>query len=112
MRIYNPLITIFLLLFWFGSFSIPVSDATAAGDLNITGLEAAEKVNGILVEVHLTQPLLYDLYSDKNQTVNVNIYQGKLDTADFNTRKAPEWLDWIRAYSVSGFPCFNMKDTK
>lgn len=56
MRIYNPLITIFLLLSWFGSFSIPVSDAIATRDVNITGLEAAEKVNGILVEVHFTRP--------------------------------------------------------
>ena len=66
MRIYNLLATIFLFLFWFSGFSILISDAITAGDINITGLETAEKVNGILVEVHLTQPLPYDLYSERN----------------------------------------------
>ncbi len=98
MKIYNLLTTFFFLIFWLGCFSIPASYAFATGDININGLEAAEKVNGILIEIPLTKPLPYDLYSEKNQTVNVNIYQGKLDTTDIKTKRVPGWLNWIKTY--------------
>jgi N-acetylmuramoyl-L-alanine amidase len=68
------------------------------GKFSIVDFSIEEKVNGILMEIFLTRPLEYEIFVDQNRHLNVNFYQGKLDTAFFRSRKAPGLLRWIKAY--------------
>jgi N-acetylmuramoyl-L-alanine amidase len=71
---------------WFGS------------EFNIVDFIIEEKVNGILLEILLTQPLEYEIFADQNRHLNVNFYQGRLDTAFFRNKKAPGLLRWVKAF--------------
>ncbi len=77
---------------------ISTSFAYALDEFNILNLAASEKVNGVLLEILVTQPLQYDIVADQNQTVNINFFEGKLDTAFFNAQKVPDLMTWIKAY--------------
>jgi len=74
------------------------SSLYASGEFNVLNLEATEKINGTLIEIFLTQPLQYEIFADQSQSINVNFYQGSLDTAFFNNKKVPEFFTWIKAY--------------
>ena len=89
---------VLLLLSFFFIFSSSPSVLFATDEINILNLEATEKINGTLIEIFLAQPLRYEIFADQNQGLNVNFYQGTLDTAFFNEKKMPEDLIWIKAY--------------
>jgi len=89
---------VLLLLSFFFIFSSSASVLFATDEINILNLEATEKINGTLIEIFLAQPLQYEIFADQNQGLNVNFYQGTLDTAFFNEKKMPEDLIWIKAY--------------
>ena len=65
---------------------------------NILDLTVAEKVNGILVEIFISQPGEYEIFADQNRGLNINFYQGRLDPKVFNKKKVPKFLKWIKAY--------------
>ena len=67
-------------------------------EFSIVDLGIEEKVNGILLEIFLTRPLEYETFADQNRHLNVNFYQGKLDTAFFRSKKAPGLLRWVKAF--------------
>ena len=65
---------------------------------NILDLMVAEKINGILIEIFLSQPLEYEIFADQNRGLNINFYQGRLNAESFNKKKVPKFLRWIKAY--------------
>ncbi len=65
---------------------------------DILDLTVSEKVNGILLEIFINQPVEYEIFPDQNLGLNINFYQGKLDTVFFNKKKVPKFLKWIKAY--------------
>jgi N-acetylmuramoyl-L-alanine amidase len=67
-------------------------------EFSIVDLSIEEKVNGILLEIFLAQPLEYEIFADQNRHLNVNFYQGRLDTAFFRSKKAPGLLRWVKAF--------------
>ena len=73
-------------------------DLWFGNEFSIVDLGIEEKVNGILMEIFLTQPLEYEIFADQNRHLNVNFYQGKLDTAFFRSKKAPGLLRWVKAF--------------
>jgi N-acetylmuramoyl-L-alanine amidase len=81
--------------------------------VNILSLQATEKVNGTLVEIFLAQPLQFEVFSDQDQTVNFNIFQGRLDTVYFNMMKSPDQLAWIKTcqFENSAQISFKIKKT-
>ena len=67
-------------------------------EFNIVDLSIEEKVNGILLEIFLTRPLEYEVFADQNRHLNINFYQGRLDTAFFRSKRAPGLLRWVKAF--------------
>ena len=75
----------------------------------ILDLTIAEKLNGILVEIFISQPVEYEIFADQNRNLNINFYQGKLDVEFFNKKKAPEFLRWIKAYQFENSAQLSLK---
>jgi N-acetylmuramoyl-L-alanine amidase len=73
-------------------------DLRLGSEFSIVDFSIEEKVNGILMEIFLTQPLEYEIFADQNRHLNVNFYQGRLDTAFFRSKKAPGLLRWVKAF--------------
>jgi N-acetylmuramoyl-L-alanine amidase len=73
-------------------------EAPKHGKINILDLTATEKVNGILVEVFVSQPVEYEIFPDQSRDLNINFYQGKLDTLFFNKKRLPQFVKWLKAY--------------
>ncbi|MCK4404105.1 MAG: N-acetylmuramoyl-L-alanine amidase [candidate division Zixibacteria bacterium] len=74
------------------------SERPTGAQFNIIDLDVTEKVNGILVEIFISQPVEYEIFADQNRGLNINFYQGRLDTLYFNKKKTPKFLRWIKAY--------------
>ncbi len=99
-------------LSWLLILTISAPLVSATDEFNILNLDAIEKVNGILVELLLAQPLQYEMFTDQNQTVNINFYQGILDTASFNAKGVPGLLAWIKAYQFENSAQLSFKLNK
>lgn len=84
----------------------------SGGEFSIVDFSIEEKVNGILIEIFLTQPLEYEIFRDQNGNLNVNFYQGKLDTTFLRTKKAPGLLRWIKAYQFENSAQLSFRWTK
>jgi N-acetylmuramoyl-L-alanine amidase len=76
---------------------------------NILDLAVEKKVNGILVEIFISQPVEYEVFADRNRNLNIDFYQGKLDVEFFNKKKAPEFLRWIKAYQFENSAQLSLK---
>jgi N-acetylmuramoyl-L-alanine amidase len=64
----------------------------------VLDLDITEKVNGILVEIHLSRPGQYEVFSHQNRYLNINFYQAQIDVEHFNRKKIPRFLRWVKAY--------------
>ncbi|MFH1336829.1 MAG: N-acetylmuramoyl-L-alanine amidase [Candidatus Zixiibacteriota bacterium] len=95
-----------------GIFVICTPLTFSTSNVNILSLQATEKVNGVLVEIFLVQPLKFEVFSDQSQTVNVNFFQGRLDTGYFNMMKSPDQLTWIKAYQFENSAQISFKPRK
>ncbi|MGB2989652.1 MAG: N-acetylmuramoyl-L-alanine amidase, partial [Candidatus Zixiibacteriota bacterium] len=82
------------------------------GEFSIVDFSIEGRVNGVLMEIFLTQPLEYEIFKDQNGNLNVNFYQGKLDTTFFGTKKAPGLLRWIKAYQFENSAQLSFRLTK
>ncbi len=68
------------------------------GQVDILDLKITEKVNGVLVEIFISQPVEYEVFANQNRDLNINFYQGRLDAEFFNKKKAAKFATWIKAY--------------
>jgi N-acetylmuramoyl-L-alanine amidase len=70
----------------------------AVQEVQILDLRIAQKVNGILVEIFISQPAEYEIFAPQNRDLNVNFYRGKLNVGYFSKKKAPRFVKWIKAF--------------
>ena len=65
---------------------------------NIVDLTAEQKLNGLMIELHLTQDLKYDVVQTDDYWLIVNVYEGKIDTAYFNGKRPVRAIYDTKAY--------------
>jgi N-acetylmuramoyl-L-alanine amidase len=65
---------------------------------NVVDLTVQQKINGLLIEIYLSQQLKYDIVKTIDSWMIVNIYDGKIDTAAFKRRKPASTVIETKAY--------------
>jgi len=65
---------------------------------NVVDLTIQQKLNGLLIEIYLSQQLKYDIVKTIDSWMIVNIYDGKIDTAAFSRRKPASTVIETKAY--------------
>jgi N-acetylmuramoyl-L-alanine amidase len=64
----------------------------------IIELKASRKLNGILIEILVSQPLEYEIFLPGNNWLNVNFFQAKIDTDSFSELKMPGLVKDTKAF--------------
>lgn len=72
------------------------------GEYNIQDLKVSQKLNGMLVEIYLSQPLNYEVFKSENNWLIINFLSGKIDTAFFSNFKIPDTVIESKAYQFQG----------
>ena len=65
---------------------------------NVVDFAVQQKLNGLLIEIYLSQQLKYDIVKTIDSWMIVNIYDGKIDTATFSRRKPASTVIETKAY--------------
>jgi N-acetylmuramoyl-L-alanine amidase len=65
---------------------------------NVVDLTLQQKLNGLLIEIYLSQQLKYDIVKTIDSWMIVTIYDGKIDTAAFSRRKPASTIIETKAY--------------
>jgi N-acetylmuramoyl-L-alanine amidase len=65
---------------------------------NILDLTAQQKLNGLMVEILLSEELKYDLVQTDDYWLIATIYEGKIDTSYFNNKRPVRAIYDTRAY--------------
>lgn len=65
---------------------------------NIVDITAQQKLNGLMIEIHLTQDLKFDVVQTDDCWLIVTIYQGKIDTSFFNGKRPDRSIYDTKAY--------------
>jgi len=65
---------------------------------NITDISASKKLNGILIELFISQSLNYEVLKSENNCLNIFFYQGVIDTNYFNLKRIPGIIKKMKAY--------------
>ncbi|MDH4222454.1 MAG: N-acetylmuramoyl-L-alanine amidase [candidate division Zixibacteria bacterium] len=76
----------------------PSKKTSSQGVYNITNLKVSKKLNGILLEIFLTQPLVCEVFKSENNWLIINFLEGKLDTNYFSDLKIPDIIQESKAY--------------
>jgi N-acetylmuramoyl-L-alanine amidase len=79
--------------------------AKKQGEYNILDLKVSQKLNGMLIEIYLSQPLNYEVFKSENNWLIINFLEGKIDTTFFSNFKIPDTILESKAYqfqSASG----------
>ncbi len=64
----------------------------------VTELRASRKLNGVLIEIFISQPLQYEVFLPGNNWLNINFYRTKIDTEYFSGLKIPGLIRETKAY--------------
>ncbi len=75
------------------------------GEYNILDLKTSQKLNGMLIEIYLSEPLNYEVFKSENNWLIINFLEGKIDTAFFSNFRIPDIILESKAYqfkSASG----------
>jgi N-acetylmuramoyl-L-alanine amidase len=65
---------------------------------NVVDFTVQQKLNGLLVEIYLSQQLKYDIVKAVDSWMIINIYDGKIDTSAFRRRKPASTVIETKAY--------------
>lgn len=65
---------------------------------NVVDFTVQQKLNGLLIEIYLSEQLKYDIVKTIDSWMIVNIYDGKIDTAAFSRRKPASTIIETKAY--------------
>ena len=75
-------------------------------ELDITALKATEKVNGVLLEVFLTQPLTqYELFAGEDNTLHLNFFSAKLNPDQLASQSISRAVEQVKAYQFPDNSC-------
>jgi len=61
-------------------------------------LKASRKLNGLLIEIFVSGPLTYEVFSPGHNWLNINFYEAKIDTGSFSELVIPELINDTKAY--------------
>jgi N-acetylmuramoyl-L-alanine amidase len=64
----------------------------------VTELRASRKLNGVLIEIFISQPLTYEIFLPGNNWLNINFYQTQIDTDFFSGLKIPGLVKDVKAF--------------
>ncbi len=64
----------------------------------VTELQASRKLNGVLVEISVSQPVTYEVFLPGNNWLNINFYQTQIDTDSFSGLKIPGLIKDAKAF--------------
>lgn len=73
-------------------------EMVSRGEYNILDLKASQKLNGILIEIYLAQPLNYEIFKSENNWLIINFLEGEIDTLLFSDLEIPEIIWESKAY--------------
>ena len=69
---------------------------------NILDVKVSQKLNGMLIDVYLSQPLNYEVFKSENNWLIINFLEGKIDTTFFSNFKIPDTVIESKAYQFQG----------
>ena len=68
-------------------------------ELDITSLKAIEKINGVLLEIFLNQPLTqYEFFAGEDKTLHLNFFSAKLNPDQLSNQSAGSAVEQVKAY--------------
>lgn len=67
-------------------------------DLDITSIRASEKVNGVLLEIFLSQPLQYEIFRTEDNWLHLNFFSAKLNPEQIEKQPVNPVVQDIKAY--------------
>lgn len=67
-------------------------------DLDITSVRATQKVNGVLLEVYLSRPLNYELFTTADNWLHLNFFAAKLNPEQIESQDLGPLVQDIKAY--------------
>ncbi len=68
------------------------------GIYNILDLKVSRKLNGLLIEIFLAQPLKCEVFQSENNWLIINFLEGKIDTLHFSDLGMPDLIPESKAY--------------
>jgi N-acetylmuramoyl-L-alanine amidase len=69
---------------------------------NILDVKVSQKLNGMLIDIYLSQPLNYEVFKSENNWLIINFLEGKIDTTFFTNFKIPDTVMESKAYQFQG----------
>jgi N-acetylmuramoyl-L-alanine amidase len=67
-------------------------------EIEVTELRVSRKLNGVLIEILVSQPLEYEVFLPGNNWLNINFYRAKIDTEYFSGVKILGLIKEAKAY--------------
>jgi len=67
-------------------------------EARVTELRASTKLNGVLVEIFVSQPVTYEVFLPGHDWMNINFYHGEIDTAYFSELEIPGIIKQAKAF--------------
>lgn len=67
-------------------------------ETEVTELKASKKLNGVLIEIFISQPLKYEVFLPGNNWLNINFYQTEIDTDSFLGLRIPGLIKDTKAF--------------
>ena len=67
-------------------------------ELDITGVQVSQKVNGLLLEIYLTQPLEYEIFSAPDNWVHLNFFAAKINPDQIQSQPIDRVVQEVKAY--------------
>lgn len=64
----------------------------------VTEIRASRKLNGVLIEIFVSQPMEYEVFLPGNNWLNINFYRAKIDTDYFSGVEISELIKEAKAY--------------
>ncbi|HVP36652.1 MAG TPA: N-acetylmuramoyl-L-alanine amidase [Terriglobales bacterium] len=69
---------------------------------NILDVRVSQKLNGLLIDVYLSQALNYEVFKSENNWIIINFLEGKIDTTFFSNFKIADTILGSKAYQFKG----------
>ena len=93
-RIYLPFKT-----FWSLLETVESPEKTSGQEIyNVLDLKVSRKLNGVLIEIFLAQPLNCEVFQSENNWLVINFLEGKIDTVYFSDLGMPDLIPESKAY--------------
>ncbi len=69
---------------------------------NVVDLSLSPKANGLLIDIHLTQALAYEVFVTEGNWINVSIRDGKINAARIRSRENKRYMYRLKTHQAEG----------